>query len=156
MNATEEAEALKMLFLYQHAYLIPKIMFTASDLGVFDLLMESKEPLTSMSIAERLGTSPFGMERLLDACVGLKFLQVERKDNQTLYGNTNLVNLYLGKRSPKTQYYSLKNHAEFNYTRAQHLTDAVREGEGRTYRLSDSSTKIFFEAFYRYRKIVLF
>nr|XP_034972514.1 acetylserotonin O-methyltransferase-like isoform X4 [Zootoca vivipara] len=138
-----------MLFLNQHAFLIPKIMFTASDLGVFDLLMESKEPLTSVTIAERLGTSPFGMERLLDACVGYKFLQVERKDNQTLYRNTNLANLYLGKRSPKTQYYSLKFNAEFAYTRAQHLIDAVRKGEGQTYRLSDSSTKNFYEAMYR-------
>ncbi|XP_060129406.1 acetylserotonin O-methyltransferase-like isoform X2 [Zootoca vivipara] len=149
MNATEEAEALKMLFLNQHAYLIPKIMFTASDLGVFDLLMESKEPLTSVSIAEGLGTSPFGMERLLDACVGLKFLQVERRDNQTLYGNTNLANLYLGKRSPKTQYYSLKFNTEFTYMRAQHLADAVREGEAQTYRINDISTKNFYEAFYR-------
>nr|XP_034972520.1 acetylserotonin O-methyltransferase-like isoform X1 [Zootoca vivipara] len=149
MNATEEAEALKMLFLNQHAFLIPKIMFTASDLGVFDLLMESKEPLTSVTIAERLGTSPFGMERLLDACVGYKFLQVERKDNQTLYGNTNLANLYLGKRSPKTQYYSLKFNTEFTYMRAQHLADAVREGEAQTYRINDISTKNFYEAFYR-------
>ncbi|XP_033003503.1 acetylserotonin O-methyltransferase-like [Lacerta agilis] len=149
MSTTEEAEALKMLFLDQHAFLIPKIMFTASDLGVFDLLMESKEPLTSVTIAERLGTSPFGMERLLDACVGYKYLRVETKDNQTLYGNTDLANLYLGKRSPKTQYYSLKFNAEFAYTRAQHLADAVREGKAQTYRLSDSSTNNFYEAMYR-------
>ncbi|XP_033003500.1 acetylserotonin O-methyltransferase-like [Lacerta agilis] len=149
MSATEEAEALKLLFRNQYSFLISKIMFTASDLGVFDLLMESKEPLTSVTIAERLGTSPFGMERLLDACVGLKFLQVERKDNQTLYGNTNLANLYLGKRSPRTQYYSLKFNVEFVYTRAQHLADSVREGEAQTYRLSDISTKDVFEAMYR-------
>ncbi|XP_053240191.1 acetylserotonin O-methyltransferase-like [Podarcis raffonei] len=149
MSTTEEAEALKMLFWNQNAFLISKIMFTASDLGVFDLLMDSKEPLTSVSIAERLGTSPFGMERLLDACVGYKFLQVERKENQTLYGNTDLANRYLGKRSPKTHYYSMKFSSEFVYTRAQHLADSVREGEAQSYRLSDSSTKKFYEAMCR-------
>uniref|UniRef100_A0A670IAM5 Acetylserotonin O-methyltransferase n=1 Tax=Podarcis muralis TaxID=64176 RepID=A0A670IAM5_PODMU len=138
MSTTEEAEASKMLLRNQYSFLISKIMFTASDLGVFDLLMESKEPLTSVTIAERLGTSPFGMERLLDACVGYKFLQVERKENQTLYGNTDLANLYLGKRSPKTHYYSMKFNAEFLYTRAQHLADSVREGETQTYGLKSS------------------
>ena len=52
-------------------------MFTASELGVFDLLLESGEPLSSNAIAARLGTSTTGMERLLDACVGLKLLAVE-------------------------------------------------------------------------------
>lgn len=55
----------------------PQVMFTASELGVFDLLLESGEPLSSDAIAARLGTSTTGMERLLDACVGLKLLAVE-------------------------------------------------------------------------------
>lgn len=52
-------------------------MFTACELGVFDLLLESEEPLSSDVIAGRLGTSTTGMERLLDTCVGLKLLRVE-------------------------------------------------------------------------------
>lgn len=56
-------------------------MFTACELGVFDLLLESGQPLSLDVIAARLGTSIIGMERLLDACVGLKLLAVElRRD----------------------------------------------------------------------------
>lgn len=54
-----------------------QVMFTACELGVFDLLLKSGEPLSSDAIAARLGTSAMGMERLLDACVGLKLLAVE-------------------------------------------------------------------------------
>uniref|UniRef100_A0A8C8RWF7 Acetylserotonin O-methyltransferase n=1 Tax=Pelusios castaneus TaxID=367368 RepID=A0A8C8RWF7_9SAUR len=52
-------------------------MFTACELGVFDLLLESEGPLSSDAIAERLGASTNGMEQLLNACVGLKLLGVE-------------------------------------------------------------------------------
>lgn len=51
-------------------------MFTACELGVFDLL-ESGKPLSSDAIAAHLGASTIGMKRLLDACVGLKLLAVE-------------------------------------------------------------------------------
>lgn len=54
-----------------------QVMFTACELGVFDLLLESGDPLSLDVIAARLGTSTTGMERLLDACVGLKLLSVE-------------------------------------------------------------------------------
>ncbi|XP_033001763.1 acetylserotonin O-methyltransferase-like [Lacerta agilis] len=141
MSAPEQAGAVEILFQHQYAFLISKIMFTASDLGVFDLLMESKEPLTSVTIAERLGTSPFGMERLLDACVGLKFLRMERKDNQALYGNTDISNLYLAKSSLKSQYHSLKFSSEFIYPGMQYLADSVREGKSQTDRLYGISGK---------------
>lgn len=52
-------------------------MFTACELGVFDLLLESGKPLSSDAIAAGLGASTMGMRRLLDACVGLKLLAVE-------------------------------------------------------------------------------
>lgn len=52
-------------------------MFTACELGVFDLLLESGKPLSSDAIAARLGANTMGMKRLLDACVGLKLLAVE-------------------------------------------------------------------------------
>ncbi|XP_028581476.2 acetylserotonin O-methyltransferase-like [Podarcis muralis] len=149
MSTPEHADAVEILFQHQYAFMIPKIMFTASDLGVFDLLMESKEPLTSVTIAERLGTSPFGMERLLEACVGLKYLQVERKDNQTLYGNTDLANLYLAKSSLKSQYHSLKFTSEFIYMGMQYLADSVRQGKSQTDRVYGISGKDCFDALNR-------
>lgn len=57
-------------------------MFTACELGVFDLLSKSKETLSTKAIAEELGTSLQGTERLLDACVGLKLLTIEVKKGE--------------------------------------------------------------------------
>uniref|UniRef100_A0A8C5S3M9 Acetylserotonin O-methyltransferase n=1 Tax=Laticauda laticaudata TaxID=8630 RepID=A0A8C5S3M9_LATLA len=58
--------------------------------------MESGEPLSSTTVAERLSTSPIGMQRLLDACVGLNLLTLDWKDGKgnphLQYANTNLVN----------------------------------------------------------------
>uniref|UniRef100_A0ABM5FVB9 Acetylserotonin O-methyltransferase n=1 Tax=Pogona vitticeps TaxID=103695 RepID=A0ABM5FVB9_9SAUR len=128
----------KDLFFYQiifvpdngleHA-LKGQIVFTASELGVFDLLLESGEPLSSGAIAERLGTSPSGTERLLEACAGLKLLRMERKDSEGLYRNTNVASLYLAKSSPKSQYYYMKLLSEYGYASFQYFTDAVRSKE---------------------------
>nr|XP_016853147.1 PREDICTED: acetylserotonin O-methyltransferase-like [Anolis carolinensis] len=93
MTSTEDSEILKTLFQYQHGFLVSKIMFTAAELGVFDLLRESEEPLTAEAIAEGLGTSRIGMQRLLEACVGLKLLRMEMRDNK---GNHIRVGEYTG------------------------------------------------------------
>ncbi|KAL7983813.1 hypothetical protein Chor_000689, partial [Crotalus horridus] len=102
------------------------VISTASELGVFDLLRESREPLSSTTVAERLSTSPIGMQRLLEACVGLKLLTLEWKDGKDLYGNTDFANLYLVKSSPKSQYNSMKFYSEVIYSSMQYLPDAVR------------------------------
>ncbi|XP_042311974.1 acetylserotonin O-methyltransferase-like [Sceloporus undulatus] len=148
MNS-EDTEMIKMLFQYQHGFLISKIMFTAAELGVFDLLRESEEPLTSSAIAECLGTSHVGMERLLEACVGLKFLRMERKDNIGLYGNTVLADLYLAKSSPKSQYYYMKLQSDVYYPGLQYLSDAVREGKSQIKSKHGPSVNDFFQLVYR-------
>lgn len=77
MGSTEDLDYPQDILQYSSGFLISKVMFTACELGVFDLLLESGEPLSTDAIAARLGTSATGMERLLDACVGLKLLAVE-------------------------------------------------------------------------------
>ncbi|KAH0624606.1 hypothetical protein JD844_032255 [Phrynosoma platyrhinos] len=129
MNSTEDYETIKTLFQYQHGYVISKVMFTASELGIFDLLLESEEPLTASTIAQCLGTSLRGMERLLEACVSLKLLKMERKNNEGFYGNTYLANLCLAKSSPKSQYQYMKLYSEIVYPLFQDLPDVVRSEE---------------------------
>nr|XP_008114363.1 PREDICTED: acetylserotonin O-methyltransferase [Anolis carolinensis] len=129
MASAEENEIIKTLCQHQYGFLISKIMFSACELGVFDLLLESKELLSSAVIAERLGTSHPEMQRLLEACVGLKLLRMERKDNEGLFGNTDLASLCLAKSSPRTQYYFMKFLSDIVYPTSQYLTDAVREGK---------------------------
>lgn len=54
-----------------------QVIFSACELGVFDLLLKSQEPLSAQHVAQELGTSVDGMERLLDALVGIEILEVE-------------------------------------------------------------------------------
>nr|XP_008119467.1 PREDICTED: acetylserotonin O-methyltransferase isoform X2 [Anolis carolinensis] len=149
MTSTEDSEILKTLFQYQNGFLISKIMFTAAELGVFDLLRESEEPLTAEAIAEGLGTSHIGMQRLLEACVGLKLLRMEMRDNKGFYGNTALADLYLAKSSPKSQYSDMKFDSELYYPSFQYLADAVREGKNQITSIYESPMKDFFQAIYR-------
>lgn len=58
----------------------PQVIFSACELGVFDLLLRSQEPLSAQHVAQELGTSLDGMERLLDALVGIEILEVEKTD----------------------------------------------------------------------------
>lgn len=53
------------------------MIFSACELGVFDLLLKSQEPLSAQHVARELETSEDGMERLLDALVGIEILEVE-------------------------------------------------------------------------------
>nr|XP_060622864.1 acetylserotonin O-methyltransferase-like [Anolis sagrei ordinatus] len=148
MASAEDNEIIKTLLQHQFGFIISKVVFTACELGVFDLLLESKELLSSAVIAERLGTSHIGMKRLLETCVGLKLLRMERKDNEGLFGNTDLANLCFAKSSPKTQYYYMKFLSEVTYPGLQYLTDAVREGKNQTQSVYATAARELFEAAY--------
>ncbi|KAJ6667430.1 hypothetical protein lerEdw1_016551, partial [Lerista edwardsae] len=102
------------------------IVFATCELGVFDLLMESGELLTSEMMAERLGTDCSALEGLVNACVALNLLRMERKDGKALYGNTNISSLYLTKSSPKSQKPDTVWYSERTYRNMYNLADAVR------------------------------
>ncbi|XP_033001757.1 acetylserotonin O-methyltransferase [Lacerta agilis] len=149
MSSAEDLEYPRLLIQYQNGFLISKVMFAACELGVFDLLRESEDLLTSKAIAEQLGSSFQGMERLLDACVGLKLLRAEVKKEGVFYGNTEISNLYLTKSSPKSQYHNLMYYSKTIYLCWHYLTDAVREGKNQYERAFGISSKDVFEALYR-------
>nr|XP_020642640.1 acetylserotonin O-methyltransferase-like [Pogona vitticeps] len=149
MNSGEEPEYPRILIQYQNGFLISKVMFAACELGIFDLLRESGESLSSKVIAERLGSSLHGMERLLDACVGLKLLSIEVKQEGAFYRNTDISNLYLTKSGPKSQYYNLMYYSKTIYLCWHYLADAVREGKNQYERAFGISPKDVFDALYR-------
>nr|XP_025044805.1 acetylserotonin O-methyltransferase isoform X2 [Pelodiscus sinensis] len=149
MSSTQDLDYPQILFQYTNGFLVSKTMFTACELGVFDLLLESEGPLPSNAIAQCLGTSTCGMERLLDACVGLKLLAVEMKSEGAFYRNTELSNLYLTKASPKSQYHNLMYYSKTIYLCWHYLTDAVRDGKNQYERAFGVSSKDLFEALYR-------
>ncbi|XP_013805914.1 acetylserotonin O-methyltransferase [Apteryx mantelli] len=149
MGSTEDLDYPQIIFQYTNGFLVSKVLFTACELGVFDLLLESGEPLSSDAIAARLGTSPSGMERLLDACVGLKLLAVEVTGGGVYYRNTEISNLYLTKSSPKSQYHIMMYYSNTVYLCWHYLTDAVREGRNQYERAFGISSIDPFGAMYR-------
>lgn len=62
------------------ARLPPQVIFSACEQGVFDLLLQSQKSLSAAEVAQELGTSVDGMERLLDVLVGVEVLEVELTD----------------------------------------------------------------------------
>ncbi|HEV2350961.1 MAG TPA: class I SAM-dependent methyltransferase [Terriglobia bacterium] len=102
-----------------------KVMFAAVALGVFDAL--GGGPLNAPALAERLDANPDGLERLLDACVGLEFL---KKEN-SIYSNLPVAEAYLRRGSPQTLtgYILYSNYALYGLW--GRLEDAVHEGSHR-------------------------
>ncbi|GCB65707.1 hypothetical protein scyTo_0004842 [Scyliorhinus torazame] len=145
----QELEYPQMLLNYMDGFMISKTMFAACELGVFDLLLEVGGPLSSNAIAERLGTSADGMDRLLAACVGLRLLEVKEHQGEVLYSNTDLSQMYLTKASPRTLYYSVAYYSHTIYHCFSHLTDAIREGKSQYERAFGISSMELFESLYR-------
>jgi acetylserotonin N-methyltransferase len=101
-----------------------KVMFAAVSLQVFDHLEEAAT-LTELASALRIPAEP--LERLLDACVGLKLL----RRNGSRYENLPLAQVYLCRKSPQslTGYILYSDQVLFRLW--NHLEDAVREGTPR-------------------------
>jgi acetylserotonin N-methyltransferase len=102
-----------------------KTMFAAVALGVFDAL--SPGPKAPADLADELQCSTDGLQRLLDACVGLELLR-RRGD---LFENTPAAECYLTRGSPcrLTGYINYSNQVMWRLW--AHLEDAVREGTHR-------------------------
>jgi len=103
-----------------------KTMFTATSLGIFDLLA-GNGPTTAVDMAKKLDTNEDATQRLLDGCVALELLQ----KTEDLYSNTPAADVYLLRDSPDTLTgYILYSNAAL-YPMWGKLEDAVREGTHR-------------------------
>uniref|UniRef100_A0A673BFN0 Acetylserotonin O-methyltransferase n=1 Tax=Sphaeramia orbicularis TaxID=375764 RepID=A0A673BFN0_9TELE len=106
-----------------------QVIFSACELGVFDLLLKSQEALSARHVASELGTSVDGMERLLDALVGIEILEVETTDGTALYSSTDVANLYLAKGSAKSLHDMIIYQSQTIYPLWNNLMHAVRSEE---------------------------
>ncbi|XP_073422043.1 acetylserotonin O-methyltransferase-like isoform X2 [Dendrobates tinctorius] len=149
MCSSEELEYPQKLFDYAYGFLVSKTMFTACELGVFDFLHEAQEPVSAATIASRLSTSVGGMERLLDACVGLKLLKVDLKNSEGYYSNTDVSTVYLVKSSPRSLFHMMSYYSQTTYMCWHFLPQAVREGKCQYERPFGVSSKELFEAIFR-------
>ncbi len=69
-------------------------IFSACELGVFDLLLQSQKPMSAVEVTQKLGTSEDGIERLLDVLVAIEIVDVEMSQGtgellNYLYSSTN-------------------------------------------------------------------
>jgi acetylserotonin N-methyltransferase len=102
-----------------------KVMFAAVSLGVFDAL--EHKPAEVTALAEELQVKAEPLERLLDACVGLKLL----RRRGAAYENEPAASTYLRRSSKQTLtgYILYSNDVLFRLW--THAEDAVREGTPR-------------------------
>lgn len=126
-----------------YAFRTSKVMFTAVRMGVFDRLQRA--PAAVSDLAKELNANHDALERLLDACVGLRLLE-RRSDNH--YANTELADAYLCRSAPGT----LAGYVLFSdqalYPMWGNLEDAVREG-GNRWRQTFQMEGNMFEHFFR-------
>ena len=100
-------------------------MFAAVSLGVFDIL--ERGPASAATLAEELRVQIEPLERLLDACVGLKLL----RRHGASYENEPVASTYLCRASARTLtgYILYSNDVLFRLW--IHMEDAIREGTPR-------------------------
>lgn len=137
------------LLEYFNGFRVSKVIFSACELGVFDLLLRSQEPVSARHVAEELSTSVDGMERLLDALVGIEILEVETTDGTAVYSSTDVANLYLAKGSAKSLHDMIIYQSQTIYPLWNNMVDAVREGRNQNEKTFGLPPEDVFQAIYR-------
>jgi acetylserotonin N-methyltransferase len=108
------------------AFRCSKAMFAAVfSLGVFDALPSGPKPLAVL--AAELKLNPDALERLLNACVGLRLLDQDERG----YRNTPAASAYLCARSPERMTGYIRYSNDVLWKLWENLEDAVREGTNR-------------------------
>uniref|UniRef100_A0A1A8LJP6 Acetylserotonin O-methyltransferase n=4 Tax=Nothobranchius TaxID=28779 RepID=A0A1A8LJP6_9TELE len=133
---------------YLHGFYISKTVFTACELGVFDVLLAAERPMSAEEISQAVGASLDGTQRLLAACGGLQLLNVHQDGEQVFYSNTNQARVYLTSSSPRSLYQCTQYSSKTIYRCWNYLTDAVREGRNQYEKAFGVSSKDLFQAIY--------
>ncbi|XP_062326329.1 acetylserotonin O-methyltransferase 2 [Osmerus eperlanus] len=137
------------LLEFFNGFRISKVIFSACELGVFDLLLQSQRALSAEMVARELGTSVDGVERLLDVLVGIEILEVETVEGTVFYSSTDVANLYLAKSSAKSLHDMILYQSQTIYPLWNHLADAVREGKNQNQKTFGLSAEDIFQTIYR-------
>ncbi len=121
MDVPDSSPVLELIEAFRRS----KAMFAAVSLGVFDILQ--RKPADATALANELGVEAEPLERLLDACVGLKLL----RKNGASYENEPVASTYLCRASEGTLtgYILYSNDVLFRLW--THIEDAIREGTPR-------------------------
>ena len=117
----------KIIYLI-HAYRASQALFTACDLGIFDILHSSSTPLSAQVMSQNMSSNPDATTRLLDSLVSLKLLEKTKQGGLWLYNKTTIANRFLTKSSRESlvDFIALNNKIE--YPLFANLASAIREG----------------------------
>lgn len=137
------------LLEYFNGFRVSKVIFSACELGVFDLLLEAQKPLSAEHVARELGASVDGMERLMDVLVGIEILEVETVEGAAMYSSTDVANLYLAKGSVKSLHDMIIYQSQTIYPLWNNMADAVREGKNQNEKTFGLSSDNIFQTIYR-------
>ncbi|XP_078723538.1 acetylserotonin O-methyltransferase-like [Lampetra fluviatilis] len=151
-----------------NGYRKSKILFTACELGVFDLLEDTPDRagMTVAALMAEMGrageqqqeqegagkgeaVSKDGLERLVDACVGLDLLRVSTHEGTVIYSNTKQASTYLTRSSPKSMHDVMIFNSHTLYPLFYTLPSAVREGKHQHKKAFGVQSEDIFEALYR-------
>ncbi|NWS35095.1 ASML protein, partial [Polioptila caerulea] len=125
-----------------------KALFVASKLKIFDHLKD-KGPMKAVDIANDVGTSVCGTERLLDACASLGLLEKTPQG----YSNTDSANTYLtsdGKYSLHGYIIHSNDHLWPLFT---NLESAVKEGSRQNHRAFGKKSDDLFKDYYHSQEV---
>uniref|UniRef100_A0A3Q3D1P0 Acetylserotonin O-methyltransferase n=1 Tax=Hippocampus comes TaxID=109280 RepID=A0A3Q3D1P0_HIPCM len=139
------------LLEYLNGFRVSKVIFSACELGVFDLLATSPCALSAQQVAQALRASVDGTERLLDALVGIEILHVETQpqDGTALYRNTEVASVYLAKGGAKSLHDLAIYQSQTTYPLWNNLADVVRDGRNQNQKTFGIPPEEVFQAIYR-------
>ncbi|XP_043943874.1 acetylserotonin O-methyltransferase-like [Protopterus annectens] len=149
MTSQENSLDCSQIMKYMEGFLVSRALFTACDLGVFDLLQEENTSLSENDISQRLSTSLRGMQILLNVCESMRLLMSEKKDGTVYYQMSQMARRYLTNSSKESLLPWIKFYSEILYPCAEHSVHAVREGTQQLGKQFGHKNMNYFDVLYR-------
>ncbi|NWW38050.1 ASML protein, partial [Panurus biarmicus] len=125
-----------------------KALFVASKLKIFDHLKD-KHPMKAVDVANDVGTSVCGTERLLDACASLGLLE---KTSQG-YSNTDSANTYLTSDGKYSLHGYIIHSDAHLWPLFTNLESAVKEGSRQNHRAFGKKADDLFKDYYHSQEV---
>ncbi|XP_061917701.1 probable bifunctional dTTP/UTP pyrophosphatase/methyltransferase protein isoform X2 [Entelurus aequoreus] len=126
-DSEEAREDLQRIIPLMDGFKASKALFTASKMGVFDLL-QHRLALNAAQVAQELKSSVKGTERLLEACVSLNLLKISKCEAPPVYENTDLAKRFLLSDAPWSLLGYMAHCDDTVWPLFNHLDSAVQEG----------------------------
>ncbi|XP_050188692.1 probable bifunctional dTTP/UTP pyrophosphatase/methyltransferase protein isoform X3 [Myiozetetes cayanensis] len=120
-----------------------KALFVASKLKMFDHL-KHKGPMKAVDIANEIGTSVCGTERLLDACAALGLLEKTPQG----YSNTDSANTFLTSDGEYSLHGYIMHSNDHLWPLFTNLESAVKEGSRQNHRAFGKKSEDLFKDYY--------